>query len=663
MRVVLGCLLLAAFHNMAVAQPDSLMDLEMLSLDSLLNLKISSVSKYAQTTAEAPASVTIISKEDILSYGYNDIGELVNSLRDIYVSDDRNYGYLGIRGFSRPTDYNNRVAIMVDGVVLNENIWGGSPIGSEFHGLNIDNVDHVEVIRGPASAMYGNYPMLGMINVVTHSGKSLDGGKASVEQGSYGKWQGSLAVGKVLKNGLDLNVGARAGQIAGQQLYYAEYDDSSTNNGIADKRDGSRFWGVNAKLTFHDFTLKGLLTWRDIDVPTGAYGTTFNDKGSHVIDRYGYVDLSYAHDLNTKVALFGRAWLNTYHNGGYYPYDDAGGGLQRELTEGLWGGAEARLRYDIAANNRLLVGAEFQQHFKAEYYLDYPDSVVFDNSFPFHTFSIYAQNEYQPSKNVTITAGGRFDRLYLGRIALTPRVAVNYFVSKSTTLKALYGEAFRAPTIYEVNVGFDGYILPNYDLRPERVRSFELVLEQRFAKGYQATVSLYHNRLRNLIDQETNSDSTLQFQNVGSAGGLGASAELQARLQHGLNFYANYSYTQMRNLQDDAWLTNSPYHMAKGGLSIPLLRHFRLSPEVIAQSARLTVYDTQTKPFLYASANLLFAPKFKGAASFLNHFQWSFKVRNLFNTDYRLPGGFEHLQPAIQQNGRNYNLKLTVNLF
>ena len=83
---------------------------------------------------------------------------------------------------------------------------------------------------------------------------------------------------------------------------------------------------------------------------------------------------------------------------------------------------------------------------------------------------------------------------------------------------------------------------------------------------------------------------------------------------------------------------------------------------MIAQSSRRTVYDTETSPFAYFSCQVLFAPKLK-SASFLNRLQLAVKVRNILNTDYRYPGGFEHVQPSIRQNGRNYNLKLTVHLF
>ncbi len=654
--------LLLGLHGMALAQPDSLGE-DLLSLDSLLNVRISSVSKYEQTTQEAPASVTIISHEDIQNYGYNDVGELLNAVRDLYISWDRNYTYLGVRGYGRPTDYNNRVAVMVNGVVLNENLWGGAPVGTELYGLNIDNVERVEVIRGPASALYGNYPMLGMINIVMQTGKSLDGAKASVEYGSFGKMQASAAYAKTTAGGLDINVSTRLGKLDGQRLYYAEYDDSTQNNGIADRIDGSQWWGTHARLGYKGLVLQGFLSSRTVGVPTAAYGATFNDPRFVVTDRYGFLASEYARDIGTKSQVFAKAWLYQYHDRGAYPYDSADGGDQTDGVNGLWLGGEVRLRQDISAKNRLVVGVDAQRVFQANYFLNIDDTVFYAYPVADSTFALFAQDEYQPIKQLSITAGLRFDRLYLGKTALTPRIAVNVFAAKNTTFKLLYGWAFRAPNAYETNIDDPTYIKGNNGLKPELIRSLELVYEQKLGRHQAIAASLYRQNLLQVIDQVLDPiDSLLQYQNVDNYGGYGASVEWNARLHGGFHSYCNYSFASMRNLEGQNRLTNSPMHLLKAGLSVPFLKHFRFSPEAVVQSGRLTVYGTKTDPFAYLSAQLLVAPHFTGKAGALNRFQLAFKVRNLLDTVYGYPGGFEHEQPVIQQNGRNYNLKLTMSI-
>lgn len=646
------------------AQPDSVPDLGGGDLDSLLNLQISSVAKYDQTTQEAPASVTLLTDEDIRNYGYNDIGELLNAVRDFYITFDRNYTYLGVRGYGRPTDYNNRVAVMVNGVVLNENLWGAAPIGTELYGLNIDAVERVEIIRGPASALYGNYPMLAMINIVTHTGKSHDGLDLSAEQGSYGKWQGSADFAHITKGGLDIAVSGRAGKLAGQRLYYEEYDDSITQ-GIADKLDWSNWWGMNARLSYKGWIVQGFTAGRTIGVPTAAYGSIFADSRFVVSDRYSFLETEWNRELDPKTAVAAKAWGYNYHDRGAYPLDSADGGYQTDGVNGLWAGAELRLRHDLGTRNRLVAGLDAQRVFQADYFLLYPDedSTLYDKHVSYSTYAAFVQDEWQPAKPISIIAGVRLDKLYLNILALSPRFAVNYFASSKTTFKLLYGRAFRAPNAYEANIEDPTYIKGNPNLRAEYIRSLELVYEQRLGRQQYVSASGYYQDINHIIDQVLDPvDSLLQYQNIDRSGGFGASAEWQGRFQGGLNSYASYSFADMRNYQSRSWLTNSPRHIFKAGLTIPILRHFRLSPEMVMQSGRLTVYDTETKAFAYLSCQLLVAPQVQ-RPSFLSRVQLAVKVRNLLDTDYRYPGGFEHLQPSIRQNGRNYNLKLTVHLF
>jgi outer membrane receptor for ferrienterochelin and colicin len=637
-----------------------------LSLDSLLSIPVTTASKYKQTSTEAPASMTIISKEDILSFGYNDIGELLNTVRDLYITFDRNYTYLGIRGFSRPTDYNKRIAVLINGVLVNENIWGSGPIGSEALGINLDNIERVEIVRGPGSALYGNYPMLGMINIITKTGKTMNGVSVSVEAGSYGKFQGSVAGGKLFKSGLDLSFSGRAGQIGGQDLYYAEFDDSLNNFGIAQKMDWMKYAGYSMRASLKGFVFDGFYIVKNGGNPTGAYGTLFNDNRYQTSDQFAFTNLEYSRDLNHKMNFFSRAWVNGYKYRGNYPYDSADGGMYLDAANNFWTGVESRFRWDIVSSNRIMAGGEFQKHFQSKYATGYVEGYQYERTFAFQTFAFYIQDEFQPIKSLTITAGARFDYLYLGKKALTPRIAINFRPGKNTTLKALYGNAFRAPNPYEVNLQDTTYILGNLNLRKEGIRTMELILEQRISSSMQGVISFYRNEMKDLIEQVLDTVTYYyQYQNVQQAGGLGVSAEVNGRLNKGsgINFYLNYSFSYMEDLVHDKWLTNSPLHLAKGGISIPFLKHFRISPECIAETGRLNANEVEVNGFVIANANLIFAPKFSGRATAFNRFQLSFKVRNLLNESYGHASGYIHAQPSIQQNGRNYLLKLRVNLF
>lgn len=100
--------------------------LAQLSLQDLMQIEIPTVvsaSKYAQKTTEAPSAVTVITADDIQKYGYRTLADILNSVRGFYVTYDRGYHYVGVRGFNRPGDFGGRILLMVDGHRMNDPLY------------------------------------------------------------------------------------------------------------------------------------------------------------------------------------------------------------------------------------------------------------------------------------------------------------------------------------------------------------------------------------------------------------------------------------------------------------------------------------------------------------------------------------------------------------
>ena len=128
--------------------------------------------RHLQRTTEAPASVTVITASDIETFGWRTLADVLKSVRGFHMTYDRNYSYVGVRAFGRPTDYNNRVLVLVDGHRLNDSIYDGALLGTEFP-VDLALVDRVEVIRGPGSALYGTSAFLAVVNVITKKGAQV----------------------------------------------------------------------------------------------------------------------------------------------------------------------------------------------------------------------------------------------------------------------------------------------------------------------------------------------------------------------------------------------------------------------------------------------------------------------------------------------------------
>jgi outer membrane receptor for ferrienterochelin and colicin len=151
--------LLPALARAQSAQPD----LTPLSIEQLLDAELTSTaSKFEQEVTRAPASVTVITGDEIRRHGYRTLADVLNNVRGLYTSYDRNYSYVGARGFARPGDYNTRVLLLIDGHRLNEPTYNMAAIGTDFP-IDVSLIDRVEVIRGPGSSLYGTSAFLGVI--------------------------------------------------------------------------------------------------------------------------------------------------------------------------------------------------------------------------------------------------------------------------------------------------------------------------------------------------------------------------------------------------------------------------------------------------------------------------------------------------------------------
>jgi outer membrane receptor protein involved in Fe transport len=121
----------------------------------------------------------------------------------------------------------------------------------------------------------------------------------------------------------------------------------------------------------------------------------------------------------------------------------------------------------------------------------------------------------------------------------------------------------------------------------------------------------------------------------------------------GLSGYANYAYQNARDAEGK--LSNSPNHIFKLGLSYPFFGCFYAATQIVHETERITVYGTETEPFLLANLNL-------STKRLLDHVKLSLLIRNLFDEEYRNPGGYEHVQDAITQDGRNFILKVSYEM-
>ena len=632
-------------------------DLSEASLEELTNIQVYSASKHLQSTSEAPASVTVVTADEIQKYGYRNLADVLRSVPGFYVTYDRDYTFVGVRGFGRLGDWNSRILVLIDGHRTNNNILGQAMLGNEFL-VDVDMIERVEIVRGPGSSLYGANAFFAVINVITRTTKQVKDWELSFQTGSFGTNEGRATYGHQFHD-LGVLVSGTFYDSQGQTLFFPQFNTPANNNGVTSDTDYESYKHILATLTFHGFTLQGLFSTRDKGVPTAYFVAVFNDPADFNIDSHQYLNLDYQHPIGKWQLDAGTSYDQARLQGPVpeaplLPGDPVV--LSTYSFRGNWWTGEVKVSRDLFERNRLTLGSEVRDNLRQDQgdLLNPPNVFAPEPNSSLIT-ALYAQDEFGITSRLTLNAGVRYDHYSTFGGTTNPRAALIYRAAEKTALKLLYGNAFSAPDVYETSPDFGIFYDDNPKLKPERIQSLETRVEQGLGQYFQLSGGVYRNRISDLISLVLNpSDQDFQYQNAGSAQAVGMDVEISGRATNGLQGKASFDYVDTYDERaGHPALDNSPAPMAKLNVSIPLAGQ-RLFAGVEGQflGRRLTLLQNSLSSYQVFNFTLL-------GHAVGKHLDVAASVFNVLDKKYFDPGRPEDPEDSIQQDGRSVRIKIT----
>jgi vitamin B12 transporter len=549
--------------------------------------------------ANVAAAMTVLQGDDLRARGVRSVADALREVPGAAVVPVGSYGgqtSLFLRGGE--SDF---VKVLVDGVPLNQ------PGGAfDFAGLTLDNIERIEVVRGPVSVLYGTDAVTGVVNLITREGNGPTALRAGFRAGSFGSTRGEGSASGGAGN-LGYSLGLAHEHSDGIQRFNNQFSNTvgsgSLRLGLAE--------GTSVRLTVR----------YDDDAfhfPTDGGGVAVDSNQASARTQTA-VGASIDHQATSRLLLHLTASLSTesddFENQPDSPGDTLGFGYASSRSEAiLRRTVDARATLTPSERVTLTGGVEvaFDRDRVAAGFSAFNFGTGQDTSLsaPFaesrRNVGIYLDGLSRPAGGWTVSLGGRLDQNQKFGSFVTGRAGVVRRLDAWTRLRATAGTAFKVPT-FEENFGSSAFSRGNPDLSPERSLSFEIGADRTFAAGrVRLAASYFDQRFRDLIQYGDTNPAAPTYFNVAAANARGLELELELRPAAALELAAGYTWLHTE-------VTDPGFNSGDGDVFVrgqPLIRrpahsgHARLSWLAAARGtigAELTVVgrreDVDFRPF------------------------------------------------------------------
>lgn len=631
LRVTTPVLLATSTFGQTEPSPSNPSSLALLSLEELMNLEVSTLSRKSEQWWRAPGAIDVVTGDDIRRSGVSTLQDALRLATGVQVTRPENQSWgIGIRGFALPGG--NKINVQLDGRTLFTPFYSG--VFWETQNTVLEDIDRIEVVRGPVGAAWGSFALNGFIQILSKPAWETQGPLTSVTVGSedehivvtrygdqigqntfyrayakYQQFEPLFQLGKQATAVTDFaQAGFRADRRNGPDTLLTLQGDVYTNKGLFRDGDRTHYSGGNLM---------------------GKWQRTFSiDRDLQVSSYYDFTKLDFPRDNNGEVL-----------------------GETRHVVQ-------ASIKYRHAwSRNEFQLGSD---NFVSWDKIRKTTAIQFDPlERTIETTSVFVSHKYELVEDVlAATVGGKFEHNDFTGFEHQPTARVAYTPDVRTTLWSAVSRAVRTPVRLDHDINFPPIFYANDEFRSETVTAYELGARRQLWGALAADVAWFYNDYEDLrsYQQITPEIIPWTFANMLNAKGHGVELTVHYQPLPKLSFKGSYRYLDLdfsfdperRSVVDQVYEANDAKHLATGMVRYDLNRQLQLD-------VTLRYMDDLPKPategFLTADLRLGWTPR--------AHWDLSLIGRNLAHR-YRTESIIPQNQSGVgQEVARSFALRVT----
>ena len=472
-----------------------------------------------------PSAVSVVSGEQLRQQGISTVLDALRQVPGVAVVQTGSYG--GVTSLFIRGGESKFAKVLVDGVPVND--AGGS---FDFSTLTTDNLDRIEIVRGPASVLYGSDAMAGVVQLFTRGGDGAPSADLSARRGGLATMDADAS----LRGRADAFTYSLAGarhSTDGIQLFNSQYRQSVGSALLGYRRDAA---DAQLSIRYGD---------NELHYPTNGSGEVVDSNAVRRDDRLS-VGFDAGYRLTPMAEL--RLSLASYDVHGLTDDQpdskgDTDGYYFTTTDRARRRSGDLRLALDLPAAVTLTLGTQIERQWQDGSHTESNFGPSVTPPQRRRTTGAYGQLLFAPSDLHTVTLGGRYEHNEQFGDFVTWRAAGSTRIATATRLRASVGTAFREPTFLE---NFGGpFVIGNASLSPEHAVSVDAGVEQGLAAWGTVGLTLFSNSFRDLIDY-TYSATAPNYNNLARTRTSGAEVEGRVSLSHGIHADAALTYLDSR---------------------------------------------------------------------------------------------------------------------